>query len=62
MSLVVLLLLELLIDINNVIVNFNGMKCVLNVNGNFDIVRIIEFNVIMLESSIFVFVLFFFIC
>lgn len=62
MSLVVLLLLELLIDINNVIVDFNGMKCVLNVNGNFDIVRIIEFNVIMLESSIFVFVLFFFIC
>lgn len=62
MSLVVLLLLELLIDINNVIVNFNGMKCVLNVNGNFDIVRIIEFNVIMMESSIFVFVLFFFIC
>lgn len=51
-----------MIDINNVIVNFNGMKCVLNVNGNFDIVRIIEFNVIMLESSIFVFVLFFFIC
>lgn len=62
MSLVVLLLLELLIDINNVIVDFNGMKCVLNVNGIFDIVRIIEFNVIMLESSIFVFVLFFFIC
>lgn len=62
LSLVALSSLQLLIDTNNAIVNFNGTKCVSNVNGNFDTVRITESNATMSESSILVIVLLFFIC
>lgn len=56
LSLVALSSLQLLIDTNNAIVNFNGTKCVSNVNG------ITESNATMSESSILVLVLLFFIC
>lgn len=62
LSLVALSSLQLLIDTNNAIVDFNGTKCVSNVNGNFDTVRITESNATMTESSILVLVLLFFIC